>query len=401
MENAYPFSAIVGQQAMKTALLIAAVDPTIGGVLIRGHKGTAKSTTARGFADILPPVTDTKTAGPNFQKQHDQKPRPHEQRPAPFVELPLGATEDRLIGTLHIEKALGEGKREFEPGLLAAAHRGVLYVDEVNLLDDFLVDVLLDVSASGVNVVEREGISTRHPAEFILLGTMNPEEGELRPQFLDRFGLCVTVEGIRDPDQRLRIAKRRVEFEADRAAFRTRYQERDAVVTEAIAAGRARLHDVAVPENVWHRAVQLAVAVGSEGHRADIVLVKTARALAAFTECDEVDPSHLREAATYVFPHRMARDVIDTPETAREKLQKILAEAAPSPNAESHRQDIHHRHSSSTPDSDGSLSDEGAQWDPLEAGEQIQVPGAAAAGSLVFDYLKKKLPRRTSNPTRQ
>lgn len=364
----YPFSGIVGQEGMKTALLIAAVDPTIGGVLIRGHKGTAKSTAVRGFAAILPEI-DVVEDGRTLR------------RPAPFVELPLGATEDRVIGTLHIEKALTEGRRQFEPGLLARAHRGALYVDEVNLLDDFLVDVLLDVSASGVNVVEREGISTRHPSRFILLGTMNPEEGELRPQFLDRFALCVSVEGISDPAARLSIAKRRVAFESDREGFRNSYRKQDAVLTQAISSARSRLDHVEVTDTTWRRAVELSLAAGSEGHRADIALVKAARALASMTEEKRVCEQHLREAALYVFPHRMGP--MDTPESSAERLREILE------NPERLQSVDQNRRTDTKPD-----------WDPDEAAEQIQVPGAAASGSLLFDYLKKKLSPRTSNRTR-
>lgn len=392
----FPFSAIVGQEAMKTALLIAAVDPTIGGVLIRGHKGTAKTTTVRGFTGVLPTIEtvrgDPYNATPDEYRRRTGTQPDRVWRPAPFVELPLGATEDRLIGSLRVESALSEGRREFEPGLLAAAHRGVLYVDEVNLLDDYLVDVLLDAAASGFNIVEREGISVTHPARFVLVGTMNPEEGELRPQFLDRFALCASVAGIADKAARLTVAKRRVEFEFDRAAFVERWKADEEALRQAVTAARERLKTVSVPDGIWDRAVSLSIRAGSEGHRADIALVKAARTLAALTESDAVEIRHLVEAARFVFPHRMPVSAAETVEAAAERLDDLLGslysstlgsttsgdgETSTSPTDRVEKGEA--RRESSTPDSD-----------VVDNSELMQVPGAAASGSLVFDFLKKK-----------
>src|SRR5512147_162084 len=242
----YPFAALVGQERLKKALILNAVNPLIGGVLIRGEKGTAKSTAARGLAELLPPLAVV--AGCPFhcdpdkvemmcdhcrkrQAQGETLPRRH--RPMPVVDLPLGTTEDRLLGTIDLEKAIKSGEKHFEPGLLAAANRGILYVDEVNLLDDHLVDVLLDAAAMGVNVVEREGISFTHPARFILVGTMNPEEGELRPQLLDRFGLCVEVTGLHNIDARMDVVARRLAFEADPEAFAADWQGEQEALRQA------------------------------------------------------------------------------------------------------------------------------------------------------------------------
>lgn len=373
MHLQFPFSAIVGQEPMRTALLISAVDPTIGGVLIRGHKGTGKTTAVRGFAGVLPDIAVRE--GDPYNSRPSQTSEAVRRR-VPYVELPLGATEDRVIGSLHIETALSEGRRKFEPGLLARAHRGVLYVDEVNLLDDYLVDVLLDAVASGVNTVEREGISMSHPSRFILVGTMNPEEGELRPQFLDRFALCVTVSGLTDPETRLTIAKRRVAFESDPASFVADWQSENEAIRAAVASARDRLDGIAVSDEMWRLAVNIAVATESEGHRADIAVVKSARALAALTESDAVAAEHIRETARLVFPHRMARSDVETPETAADRLEELLTGSEePSASLGDTRDDGEHV--------DG--------WDPEEAAEQIQVPGAAASGSMLFDFLKKKL----------
>lgn len=397
MKLQFPFSGVVGQERMRTALLVAAVDPTIGGVLIRGHKGTAKTTAVRGFAGVLPDIEvlegDPYNADPDSPSDaSDERKRSVPQgkrvtRHVPYVELPLGATEDRVIGSLHIEAALSEGRREFEPGLLARANRGVLYVDEVNLLDDYLVDVLLDAAASGVNTVEREGISLTHPSRFVLVGTMNPEEGELRPQFLDRFALCVTVSGLVDAEARLKVAKRRVAFEADPEAFLDRWKPEDEAIRCAVAAARNRLDAVAVPDDMWRLAVEISVATGSEGHRADIAVVKSARALAALTESDLVTAEHIREMARLVFPHRMARSGVETPETAVDRLEELLTGGELPAGSERH----HERTDGRTGGEESRTED----WDPLDAAEQIQVPGAAASGSMLFDFLKKKLRSKT------
>jgi magnesium chelatase subunit I len=381
----FPFSALVGQEGLKTALLLNAVDPTLGGVLIRGHKGTGKSSAVRALPALLPEIEavadcpfhcdpgDPGSMHPGCRERlarGEQLPRA--QLPTPLVELPLGATEDRLVGSLHIERALLKGERHFEPGLLAAANRGILYVDEVNLLEDHLVDLLLDSAASGINNVEREGISFVHPARFQLIGTMNPEEGELRPQFLDRFGLCVLVRGLADPTQRQEIARRRLAFESDPDAFITAWAPAEQVVAGQIARARAALAAVAIPPAAWEQTARLAAAAGVHGHRADIIIIKTARALAAFLELYSVGEAQIREAARFVLPHRLASPPLTSPESAPGRIEALLRD--PASGIESHV----------APGAEAA----GAQ----EAAEAMQVPGAAAAGSILLDFLKKKLP---------
>lgn len=291
----FPFTAIVGQERMKRALVLNAISPLIGGVLIRGERGTAKSTAVRALAALLPEIDavadcpfncdphqpelmcdgcrDRLAAGEALPVAH------HRTR---FVDLPVSATEDRVVGTLDIEKAIKFGERRFEPGVLAAANRGVLYVDEVNLLDDHVVDLLLDSAAMGVNVVEREGISFSHPARFILVGTMNPEEGELRPQLLDRFALCVDITGIADPDARVEILRRRVEYEADSDTFADQWQGAEGMLSERIARARELLRKVTYESGDLYMIAQLTSEMDVDGHRADIVILKTALAHAAF-----------------------------------------------------------------------------------------------------------------------
>jgi len=353
---AYPFSAIVGQEPMKTALLLNAVDPAIGGVLIRGHKGTGKSTAARALAGLLPPGDGG--------------------RPMPMVELPLSATEDRVVGTLHVEHALRTGERRFEAGLLAAADGGILYVDEVNLLDDHLVDVLLDAAASGVNVVEREGISHAHSARFILVGTMNPEEGELRPQFLDRFALCVTVEGLPDLEERRDVVRRRAAFERDPAQFVEAWSEAEGRLAGQVVSARASLDAVRVPDALVDLAVQLALEVGVHGHRADIAMLKAAAARAALLERNEAARADVLEAARLVLPHRMRTLPLDAPEAVREKvdaaLAHVLGEPIPAVQAEEAGQ--------------GFDSDEVA-----DLAETMTTPGTNSAGYPLFSRTKKNL----------
>ncbi|NDJ77213.1 MAG: VWA domain-containing protein [Chloroflexi bacterium] len=312
----FPFTAIVGQDALKQALILNAIDPGIGGVLIRGEKGTAKSTLARGLAALLPPIRVV--SGSPFQRDPDAPPETYPPDPPGadptviarrmrVVTLPVNATEDRVMGTLDLEHALQHGERRFELGLLAAAHRGILYVDEVNLLDDHLVDLLLDVAAMGVNTVEREGISFSHPARFMLVGTMNPEEGDLRPQLLDRFGLCVDVEAIMDVEQRIAIVQRRLAWDADSAAFAAGYDEAQTTLAGAILAARARLPEVTLREEQVRQAAQICVQLDVRTHRADIVMARAAKALAAWHGRPAPDADDIKAAALLALPHRMRR----------------------------------------------------------------------------------------------
>lgn len=340
----YPFAAIVGQEHLKLALILNIIDPTIGGVLIRGEKGTAKSTAVRGLADILPvievvedcpfqlPARDTHwvcghcmdhtclngddTAGLPARKE----------RKIRVVELPLGATEDRLVGTLNLEHALKTGEKKFEPGILAEAHRGILYVDEVNLLDDHLVDVLLDSAAMGMNTVEREGVSFAHPARFTLVGTMNPEEGELRPQLLDRFGLCVNIEGIRDAASRVQIMERRLQFDNDPARFANDWLSESAKLSDRIQIAQKQCVEVTAEKPILEQIASACLKLGVDGHRADIVTLKTARALAAYQGRNKVVIDDVAAAAELALPHRVRRtpfDVVAT-EVAAEIRRAIM-----------------------------------------------------------------------------
>jgi magnesium chelatase subunit D len=334
MSPRYPFSAIVGQQPMKLALVLNAINPNVGGVLIRGQKGTAKSTAARGLAVLLPPlqVVDGCRFGcapersaprcPECQ-QRDYPSTAHAQSPA-FVELPVGATEDRLIGTLDIERILGDGVRHFEPGLLARAHRGLLYVDEVNLLPDHLVDTLLDAAAMGTNTVERDGVSFSHPAAFVLVGTMNPEEGDLRPQLLDRFGLAVDVDGTPGIAERAEVVRRRIAFERDPSAFELAWTADESSVAARIRAARALLASVHVPDNILGLIARICTAFEVDGLRADIVTYKTAVTLAAYAGRRLVTPDDVRRAAELALPHRRRRQPFDQPGLDHQKLDDIV-----------------------------------------------------------------------------
>jgi magnesium chelatase subunit D len=309
----FPFSAIVGQEALREALLVNAVSPDVGGVLVRGERGTAKSTAVRALAPLLPSVPAA--VGQSFCfAPGDLAPdgivdgdAPVEDRPAPLVELPVGATIDRLVGALDLGRALA-GERAFEAGLLARAHRGVLYVDEVNLLPDHLVDVLLDAAAMGVCHVERDAVSVRHDARFLLVGTMNAEEGELRPQLLDRFGLGVEVAAPADPVARAEIVRRRLAYEADPVAFAVRFADADADVAASILAARERLALVRLPERELDRIVRACAEIGVDGMRGDVVTARTARVLAALDGASEVDADHVRRAAHLALAHRRRRD---------------------------------------------------------------------------------------------
>lgn len=319
----YPFAAIVGQADMKLALIITAIAPTAGGVLIRGEKGTAKSTAARGLAELLPARVGYDTGGFHLQAdeydEYAQQLQLAEQAQlqlttsrVPVVELPVGATEDRVVGTLDIEAALAKGKRRFEPGLLAAAHRGILYVDEVNLLEDHIVDLLLDSAAMGVNTVEREGISISHPARFALLGTMNPEEGDLRPQLLDRFGMTVAVTGEQDADLRIEVIERQLTYEADPVGFVEAWRGASEQLATQITAAMNALPSVRVGRPILAKVAQTCLDAGVDGHRADIMMVRVSRALAAWHGRRDVIEEDLVQAARFVLPHRMRRTPLET-----------------------------------------------------------------------------------------
>jgi magnesium chelatase subunit I len=309
---------------MKMGLILSVISPTLSGILIRGEKGTAKSTAVRALAALLPEHEVVK--GCPFHLSFAERGGLCEDcsnqacRLSPalgraqvsVVELPVGATEDRVAGTLDLEKALKEGVRSFEPGLLASAHRGILYVDEVNLLDDHLVDLLLDSAAMGVNTVEREGVSLAHPARFSLVGTMNPEEGELRPQLLDRFGLCVTVEGSRNPAERVEIMERRAAFEADPAGFAASWEAEGRALAQRIAAAIARFPKVAASRGLLFDIAHTCLNLGVDGHRGDLMMLRTAKALAAWHGREEVARTDIEEAASFVLPHRMRRQPLQT-----------------------------------------------------------------------------------------
>ena len=335
-DNAYPFAGIVGMADLKLALLLNAVSPAIGGVLVRGEKGTAKSTMVRGLAALLPPVPVVPgcpyscdpaapdpacPAGPHVAAAA-------ELRLVTLAELPVGATEDRLTGSLDIERVLTAGTTAFQPGLLAAAHRGVLYVNEVNLLHDHLVDLLLDAAALGVNYVEREGVSVRHASRFLLVGTMNPEEGELRPQLLDRFGLTVQVTASADPAERAEVVRRRLAFEADPAAFGRRFAADTAALAGQVAAARARLPRVELPDAALRQICTVCGAFGVDGMRANLVTARTAIALAAWAGRDVVTEEDVRIAARLALPHRRRRDPFDAPGLDEQALDDALREAA-------------------------------------------------------------------------
>jgi len=318
MVAVFPFSAIVGQERMKRALLLNAVSPRIGGVLIRGERGTAKSTAARALAALLPEIEvvadcpfHCDPARPKAlcdlcrERVTRDGTLPTSVVRTSFVDLPVSATEDRVVGTLDLERAIKQGERHFEPGILAAANRGLLYVDEVNLLDDHIVDLLLDSAAMGVNTVEREGVSFSHPAHFLLVGTMNPEEGELRPQLLDRFGLSVRIEGVLDPEKRVQIVKFRGAYDEDPKAFVERFAPEETALSEKIDTARARLRDVSVPDNVLLTDAKIAIALGVDGHRGDLTLMKAVRAYAAMEGRPEATTADIEKVAHMVFLHRM------------------------------------------------------------------------------------------------
>ena len=337
----YPFSAVVGLDDLRLALLLNAVSPAVGGVLVRGEKGTAKSTVVRALASLLPPVVvvagcrfscDPAAPDPGCPDGPHEPGVAADARPARLVELPVGASEDRLVGALDLERALTEGVKAYEPGLLAAAHRGVLYVDEVNLLHDHLVDLLLDAAAMGRAHVERDGVSVAHASRFLLVGTMNPEEGELRPQLLDRFGLTVEVKASRQPSERAEVVRRRLAYEADPAGFAARWAGDDAELATRIAAARARLGRVVLTDAALRQVAHVCAAFEVDGMRADLVTARTAIALAAWHGRDEVLAEDVRTAAMLALPHRRRRNPFDAPGLDEQALDDALDQAAEGPD---------------------------------------------------------------------
>ncbi len=296
----YPFTAIAGQENMKKALLLNLINPKIGGVLIQGEKGTAKSTIVRALAQL--------------------------QSGMEVVDLPIGASEDKLIGSLNIEHAIQKGEKQFEPGILYKVHKNILYVDEINLLEDHLVDILLDVAAMGINTVERESISHSHPSEFILIGTMNPEEGDIRPQLLDRFGLTIEVRGETDIETRVEILKRRLFYEQNPNKFFEEYKEQEKKLSQDIETARQMLKNVKCPKHLYELIARISIKIGVDGHRADIVMLKTALTLAAFYKRKEVTKDDIYEAATLALPHRMKRQPFENREFSAEQLKELLSE---------------------------------------------------------------------------
>ncbi len=340
MALTFPFSAIVGQDDMKLSIVLTAIDPTIGGVLVFGDRGTGKSTAVRALAALLPKMRavtgcrygcDPDAARcPECLAAANGKARASALVGVPVVDLPLGATEDRVVGALDLERALSQGVKAFEPGLLARANRGYLYIDEVNLLEDHLVDLLIDVAASGENVVEREGLSVRHPARFVLIGSGNPEEGELRPQLLDRFGLSVEVKTPGTLDERVEVVKRRDAFEQDPQAFTDHWKKEDDKVRKGIVAGRKRLAAVQIPDSARAFTAQLCMALGTDGLRGDLTLVRAARALAAWQGDTAVTQAHLERVAPPALRHRLRRNPLDDAGSST-RVERALAELAAAP----------------------------------------------------------------------
>ncbi|MEU9604354.1 putative cobaltochelatase [Streptomyces sp. NPDC048057] len=377
----YPFTALVGQDDLRLALLLNAVSPRVGGVLVRGEKGTAKSTAVRALSALLPGIAVV--AGCRFScdpaaPDADCPDGPHEAgpgtvRPARMVELPVGASEDRLVGALDIERALAEGVKSFEPGLLADAHRGILYVDEVNLLHDHLVDVLLDAAAMGASYVEREGVSVRHAARFLLVGTMNPEEGELRPQLLDRFGLTVEVAASREPDQRVEVVRRRLAYDDDPVAFAAEWAAEEQALRDRVTAARALLPRVRLGDAALRQIAATCAAFEVDGMRADIVMARTATALAAWAGREDVLAEDVRQAALLALPHRRRRNPFDAPGLDEDKLDETLEQSAPDAPDDDPEPDP-----DTDPDGGGDGGGGGGQ-PPQDGPEAPEAPGAPDA----------------------
>jgi magnesium chelatase subunit D len=376
-DDIYPFSAIVGQEQMKKALILNAINPRIGGVLIKGEKGTAKSTAARALAHLLPEKqvvdgcifgcdpADTRGFCPECR---DRAPNlPVKNTRMRVIELPISATEDKVVGSLDIEYALKNGERKFEPGVLAKAHRNILYVDEVNLLNDHIVDVLLDAAAMGVNIVEREGVSYVHPSQFILIGTMNPEEGELRPQLLDRFGLCVDIVGIDDADTRVEVVRRRQGYENNTGTFVRAWQADEQVLRDRIVTAQELLPKVTAPEGMLNMIAQICIDMAVDGHRADIVMLKTAATIAAFNGRTEVTEEDVREAAELVLSHRMRRQPFSEQQMDKEKMeQSIQKSQQEKKQPEQEQQNPENQTPKENTIPDGSTTTQFAEGDPFK-----------------------------------
>ena len=331
MKHPFPFSAIVGQEEMKQAMILTAIDPSIGGVLVFGERGTGKSTAVRALAGLLPPICVVKVCPVNSAEPQDcpdwaqiDDITKHDV-PTPVIDLPLGASEDRVTGALDIEKALAKGEKAFQPGLFAKANRGYLYIDEVNLLEDHIVDLLLDVAQSGENVVEREGLSIRHAARFVLVGSGNPEEGELRPQLLDRFGLSVDVVSPTSIEDRVAVIKRRDAYENNHSAFTLRWQAEDAALRDRILTARTALKALKTPDSALHTVATLCINLGSDGLRGELTLLKAARAYAAFRDDTVLTTAHIRATAALALNHRLRRDPLDEAGSGA-RVQRIVHE---------------------------------------------------------------------------
>ena len=330
MSKYFPFSAIVGQEQMKLALILTAIDPKIGGVLVFGDRGTGKSTIVRALAGLLPrkkfvqgcPYNCEDLANPCFYCKTANL-TIIEERDTPVIDLPLGSTEDRVVGALNLEIALSEGRKVFEPGLLAKANSGYLYVDEVNLLEDHIVDLLLDVAASGENLVERDGMSIRHNSKFVLIGSGNPEEGELRPQLLDRFGLSVKVGSPTKIPERVEVVKRRDEFEQDPDVFLKKWRRKDLTIRKKILAARTKLTSVKLDDKILSKCAELCISIGSDGLRGELTLLRTLRAFTAYKEKIDADISDLKEIAVHTLSHRLRRDPLDESSSEMRVERKI------------------------------------------------------------------------------
>jgi magnesium chelatase subunit D len=404
---AFPLSAVVGMDDLRTALLLNAVAPDVGGVLVRGEKGTAKSTAVRALAALLPPVAvvegcrfgcDPAAPDPGCPDGAHAPGAAAATRPSRLVELPVGASEDRLLGALDLERALAEGVRAFEPGLLAAAHRGILYVDEVNLLGDHLVDVLLDAAAMGRAHVEREGVSVSHASRFLLVGTMNPEEGELRPQLLDRFGFAVEVRASREPGQRAEVVRRRLGYDDDPAAFVAAHAAAEEALATRIAEARARLPKVVLDDAILRQIAGVCAAFDVDGMRADLVIARAARANAAWCGRDVVTGEDVRVAARFALPHRRRRDPFDAPGLDEDQLDQALEDSAPPeqppsdqpPQPDAPSPEV----SAETPDdatADGGPDDDGPDDDGPGGGARQQGAGGRPPAATGDGYRVRRL----------